>query len=325
MSGVGGVAVVTGVVLASLVAHHATVSFTPTDLRIGEASGMVVSAADPGVVWIANDSGNPAELFAVSTLSGDTTATVDVTGATNVDWEALAITDDASGSTLWIGDIGDNTESRDHISIYELAEPSTTGAQTVPAQRYDLRYPDGAHDAETLLVDPSDHRVYVVTKGLLGGAVYQASAALRTTGANQLQRVGTAPLMVTDGGFRPDRSVVLRNYVSGYVRSGVTAPARRFPLPLQRQGETLAVMGDGATAWAGSEGVEQPVLLVDLPSLRRGSSTQQSPSPSPSSSTPVVPGRSGGSSGVRAFVALLLVGLAASGGLLELRRRGQPR
>ncbi len=242
--------------------------FTPSDPRIDEASGMVVSQSHPDTVWILNDSGDPARLFAVSTQDGHTEGVVTLTGARNVDWEALAISPGSPQAQLWVGDIGDNDSVRSSVQVYRLPEPSQVAGAVDDWTKFDLQYPDGAHDAETLLIDPSTQRLYVVTKGLLGGAVYEAPAQLQTDHTNALTRIGSAPLLVTDGAFRSDGSVVLRSYLTGFLRDDVTARSRPFSLPRQRQAESLAVIGDGREAYVGSEGAGTAVLRVTLPPLQ---------------------------------------------------------
>ena len=83
-----------------------------------------------------------------------------VAGAEHVDWEDIAI----RGRTLYIGDIGDNLAQRPEIAVYRMPETSTV------AEKITLRYPDGPHDAEALLVDPRDGTIVIVTKNFSGPA-----------------------------------------------------------------------------------------------------------------------------------------------------------
>ena len=81
------------------------------------------------------------------------------------------------------------------------------------ATRYPLTYPDGPHDAETLLVHPRTQRVFVVSKAVFGGTVYAAPRHLRPDQPNRLRAFARVPGLVTDGAFFPDgRHVVLRTY-----------------------------------------------------------------------------------------------------------------
>ena len=53
--------------------------------------------------------------------------------------------------------------------------PVPVGARDidVDAPSYELVYPDGARDAETLMSDPTTGRLYVATKEIFGGLLYE--------------------------------------------------------------------------------------------------------------------------------------------------------
>ena len=84
---------------------------------------------------------------------------------------------------------------------------------------YDLAYPDGAHNAETLMSDPVTGRLYIATKGVFGGTLYavprQPLARPAPTGCG---RWATCCPIATDGAFFPDgRHLVIRDYAGGRV------------------------------------------------------------------------------------------------------------
>ena len=59
--------------------------------------------------------------------------------------------------------------------VHTFAEPDTLGAMTLEPVSYRLRYPDGPRDAETIMVDPVDGRLYLATKSIAGdGTLYAA-------------------------------------------------------------------------------------------------------------------------------------------------------
>ena len=64
------------------------------------------------------------------------------------------------------------------IDVYRVAEPRVGAGATAPADRLRLRYPDGAHDAEALLVDPLRGDLVIVTKVLGAARAYRTSARL---------------------------------------------------------------------------------------------------------------------------------------------------
>jgi hypothetical protein len=242
-----------------------------TDPLIDEASGMAASVLHPGVVWLTNDSKGGAVVYGVDE-TGKTVAEVSVPRM-NRDWEAMAPgVDDRGNPTLWIADIGDNDARWDTARVLQIDEPTSLGSQEVPWRRVELRYPDGPHNAEAFMVT-DDGRLVVVTKEAVGAGVYVTPSAPEFGTSVTLQRVGPAPMFVTDGALSPDGTqVALRTYTSLYLfdaaaflTQGTRGDAGTvYPLPLQPQGETLAYT-DAQHVLIGTEGVGQPLYLIGLP------------------------------------------------------------
>jgi hypothetical protein len=268
-----------------------------SDPRITESSGLALSARHPGVVYTHNDSGDAPRVFAVG-RDGRTAAVLTIAGAQARDWEAIAPGRAGSG-TFWVGDIGDNIDGWPSYAVYKVQEPSSLRSQTLPATKYVLTYPDGSHNAESLLVHPRTGRLYVVTKTLSGGALYEAPTTLSTTSPNVLRRIAPALEYATDAAFSPDgRHYVVRGYVDARVYATAT-PGKAIAtvdLPAQAQGESIAWSADGRSFLVGSEGRSSPVYRVPVPAGVLGSVSTASPSPSTSATTPAdVVGPSGGS------------------------------
>ena len=125
---------------------------TLKDKHITESSGLAVSHTTPGVLWTHNDSGDGPNLFAIN-LKGETLVRYTVSGANNVDWEAVSVGPGRSGKpAIYIGDIGDNNFNRDDTAIYRIPEPKVNTAKTkdeldtILAEKFGYRYPDGAHN-----------------------------------------------------------------------------------------------------------------------------------------------------------------------------------
>ena len=177
---------------------------------IDEISGVVASERFP-VFWVQEDSGNPAEIHAVE-LNGTLRASIEVRGSTNVDWEDIALAEGA----IWLADIGDNEEVRDRLQVYRFPEPRLT-VTSVTAEVLHLRYEDGPHDAEAIVVDAGEQALYVITKEFFVAAgVYRATIG-GTLGDDVriLRRVGELPLgLVTAADLGPD-GIVVKNYVKG--------------------------------------------------------------------------------------------------------------
>ena len=181
---------------------------------------------------------------------------------------------------LYVADIGDNGADRERITVYYF-DDAQANDQTAAYRSWEFRYPDGAHDAETLLVN-DDGRLYIVTKGAFG-AVYAAPKSPKRTAVNELVRVGDAPTAVTDGTFLPggNRIALLTAFgtieildADSYEKVGTTTA------PAQRQPESITVSLTGKSLLVGSEGEESAVYAVPIP---EGSSTA-TPSATPSDS-----------------------------------------
>src|SRR5205085_9394877 len=127
-----------------------------------ESSGIAASKCQNGVFWTHNDSGDDAYIFAIDEKGNDL-GTWRVTNADNDDWEDIAEYKDASGKCfIYLGDIGDNKTKRKERTVYRVPEPAVTekshdtdikdSLSTDPATALNFNYPDGNHNAETLMV-----------------------------------------------------------------------------------------------------------------------------------------------------------------------------
>ncbi len=164
------------------------------DPAADELSGLVASPSRAGVLWSHGDSGSGPRLFALR-ADGTELGRPLVPGAAAVDWEDIAA---APGGVLFVGDIGDNAAARATIEVLRLREPPPTAATTVTPAHMTLRYPDGPHDAETLLVDPVRGDLLVITKMLGAARAYRASS--RASGTVTLRRGPRVPVALATGG-----------------------------------------------------------------------------------------------------------------------------
>jgi hypothetical protein len=228
-----------------------------TDSRIVESSGIARSTYDRRVLFTHNDSGDSNRVFAVA-KDGKTRAVLTLKDAVAWDWEDIST---GPNHTLWIGDIGANLLRRPTIQVYRFTEPRSLTTSTIPAIRYDLTYPDGRHNAEGLLVHPKTGRVYVVTKGTNGGAVYAAPSRLSTSRVNRMTKVARAPKMISAATFSADGStIVLASYTKAFLYKSFGGSARTVAKP---SGESVEITTGGAML-AGSEGKQSKVYRIAL-------------------------------------------------------------
>ena len=248
---------------ATAPAQEREVVFSFTDERIVESSGLVVQP--DGLFVTVNDSGDEGRLFAVA-VNGDGGDTVGVsTWGEAEDVEAVAPWD---RDEVLVGDIGDNAGRRDSVRV--LRVPVQRSDRTVELETFELAYRGGPRDAETLLVHPVTHRVYVASKEIFGGTLFAAPEDLSATAVNRLEPVGPVLSIATDGAFFPDgKHVMLRDYGRAVVYAFPSLERiAEIELPDQDQGEGLAIDKDGEV-FVSTEGQFTAVLHVTLPALLR--------------------------------------------------------
>lgn len=266
-----------------LAAHAATggddaeVVLSFADPEILESSGLV-AAGD--LLLTTNDSGDTGRVFAV----GPEGRTVGVTTWSDdpTDVEALA---PAGPAAVWVGDIGDNAAARGSVSVTRVpvGRGEVDARGQVAGSTYELVYPGGARDAETLLRHPGTGRLYVASKSFFGGALYEAPARLDPDAPNELREVAGVLPIATDGAFWPDgRHLVVRDYARAVVYAW---PSMRevgdLELPDQQQGEGIAVTADGRVL-VSTEGQFTDVLEVPLPAeVERAVAPEPAPTAEP--------------------------------------------
>ncbi|WP_017585620.1 hypothetical protein [Nocardiopsis ganjiahuensis] len=245
------------------------IAFEFQDDRISESSGLAPSLRHEGVWWTHNDSGDHlAEVYAVNE-EGETLATVTL-NVERRDWEAVSVAQGPEGEpAVFVGDIGDNFGGGwPNVRVYHFTEPEVLGDLVLDPSVLTFTYEDGGRDAEGMMIDPRDGRLYVVSKEF-AGSVYAAPENLDPDGENVLSRVDSAPLFSTDAAFSPDGTrYAIRTYwgVTLYdATDGVPgASVGSFDLPEMDQGESVAFTPDGTALMAGTEGMNSRVWRIPL-------------------------------------------------------------
>lgn len=103
---------------------------------LAENSGMLVS--NENAIWLHNDSGDSAKLYLIDTF-GTVQRTILVQNVSNIDWED--ITYDNQGR-VYIGDFGNNNNSRQDLKVYRIPHPDSIIGHTVVAEIIEYYYPE---------------------------------------------------------------------------------------------------------------------------------------------------------------------------------------
>ncbi|HEU4425151.1 MAG TPA: hypothetical protein VFR67_21695 [Pilimelia sp.] len=256
---------------------------TISDDRMVELSGLVATADGYIAVNDSSDSDRRRRVFFLDKKCEVVEAVAFPRRA--LDPEDLALS--ADRKTLWIGDIGDNGADRQTIAVWKM--PADGSKQPVIHR---LSYPDGAKDAEALLVG-RDGLPIIITKGAKA-ELYKPTGAPKKDETTPLKKVGelTLPktststplgplgrITVTGAAAAPDgRRVVLRTYADafewdvadGNIPTALTSGKPRItPLPDEPLGEAISYSADGATFLTVSETSQvedlQPTILRYTP------------------------------------------------------------
>ena len=242
---------------------------------ITEASGLAASSDNAGIVWTHNDSGGGASLYALGRRA-QLKATLPLSGALNIDWEDIARGPGPAGGADWLyaADIGDNDAVRSSIRVYRTAEPNLAGfadgAQLAPSPTtsVELTYPDGARDAEALIVDPKSDDLFLITKRESRSRVYRAAApafAAESVTLSFVRELSYGDVVGADA-CPNGRTVLVKRYfaLDAYSGSSVAAALAAKPSPrlleAEPQGEAIATNPRCTGYYTLSEGVDQQLI-----------------------------------------------------------------
>jgi hypothetical protein len=189
---------------------------------IDEASGLAASANMNGYLWTHQDSGQPASLYLLSS-DGAAIKEFRIPGASNRDWEDVALGPGPNNGVnyLYIGDIGNNNAPMTSINtIYRIPEPEDLNSAFDEGQlgKISFRYPDGARDAETLLLDPVTRDIFILSKEAQTG-IYKLAYPQSTSEVITAEKVGVVPSLsvATSGDIIVDgEEIVIRTYIANY-------------------------------------------------------------------------------------------------------------
>lgn len=258
-----------------------TVSFS----TLTEASGIAASARNPGVLWTHND-GSAGRIWALST-NGARLATYDVNTVEDLEDVAVGPGPATGVSYLYVGDIGGNVGTntiRSEVTVIRVPEPFVDLAwESDPRSpgfsgrdTFTLAYPDGSHDAETLLVDPLTSEVWVVTKEIGLAGFYRAnlnqlpdgatvtmefvrSVAFDQASAGDISADGTRLILRREDAAELWLRCDGESMAAALARASQTVPV--IGPPTEPNGEGLGFLRDGTGYVTISEGVDPAIYF----------------------------------------------------------------
>lgn len=105
--------------------------------QLKEVSGIVFTESSK-LLWTLEDSGNANEIYGLDS-QGNIKKTITIAQTENTDWED--ITKDKLDN-LYIGDFGNNDNTRKDLAIYKIAKDSLNNQSVVPSYKISFAYPE---------------------------------------------------------------------------------------------------------------------------------------------------------------------------------------
>ena len=256
-----------------------------------EISGIAASGINPDLYYIHNDSGDISRFFAILP-TGEVKATVYFKGDPKEQYGVHDCEDIAVGpgpakgkSYVYLGDIGDNFAIRKYLTVYRMEEQKTWAKDTIThttAYPIHLKYPDGPKDAETLMVDPIEKLLYIVSKRQDTVTVYTTPLIYKTNDTVMLTkrcRVFFPGIKlfkwITAGDISKDgQQVLIKSYNKVYywkrqnnepIWKTVQRRWQLLPYTEEKQGEGIGFTPDGTGYYTCSEGVYTPIYYYRIP------------------------------------------------------------
>lgn len=234
--------------------------------KIDEASGLAFSRTHPGILYTHNDSGGEPLVYLIDTLGKDK-GRIRLKGVKNRDWEDIAVGPgpDPKRHYIYVGEIGDNNAVYKSIKIFRFPEPKSLEEEMeVEPEILKLTFPDGARDAETLMVDPITKDIFIVSKRDSVNILYRAPQSAFSKKDFELEKIMELPFtMSVAGDISVDgNQILIKNYFTVFYwerKVGETVPEalNRTPVILpykpEPQGEAIAFNPNGNSYFTLSE------------------------------------------------------------------------
>lgn len=280
------------VLLSLIVASSARADNQPVgvvdDPALNESSGIAASYENEGCLWLHNDSGDGPHLYLVSETGG-LRSKVALQQTKPFDWEDMCSFQIDGQSWLMIGDVGDNLKARGRRTpkcrLLLVREPRVSTSDKVQTLSWPVHseiefvYEDGLYDCEAIAADVARREILLLTKTAPNQCgLYRLPLDLEQRDRSLTAERIASPfvLLATAMDISPDSSsMVIGSMWTGLLvrrraqESWADACGRvgqHVHLPPRRQGETICFDRSGRWLYANSEGTNQPLWKIPLPS-----------------------------------------------------------
>lgn len=255
-----------------------------TDKKIKEASGLVSSINNPGMLWTHNDSGNDAQIFLIDEKL-NIKATVTLAGVENRDWEDIAVGPgpDSTRQYVYVGDIGDNDAEYQFKYIYRFEEPTVAAGNSEitisDVDKITFKLSDRVKDTESLMIDPYTKNIYLISKRENPVYLYELKYPQtegETLVASRIMELPFTSIVAADY-LSQNGSVLIKNYEHIYYwenknKADIITLMKQQPVEIpyepEPQGESIAWKTDGTGFYTLSEKKKREPSFLYLYSLK---------------------------------------------------------
>jgi PKD repeat protein len=242
-------------------------------------SGLVASRIEPSAYWMHQDI--DVERIVAVDLYGETLSEHELeVPLLDVEDIAAAVDPSTGLPMLFIGDFGDNDRSRAEVAIWIVEEPDPLDDGDIDPFQVRLAYPHGPVNTETLLVDPLNLDLFLITKrdDDSESEVFVKRAPHEEGGPFLVEALGefeSLDFTVSGGDVSLDGlRVVVRGYgdtARVWYRDGLRPLEEvfaqepcRVDISDEEQGEAVAFSIDGRGLVTTSEGEGEPVWFIGI-------------------------------------------------------------
>ncbi|MBN2281655.1 MAG: hypothetical protein JXQ65_13820 [Candidatus Marinimicrobia bacterium] len=151
---------------------------------IDEASGIVASRKNPGLLWTHNDSGSEPRIFGID-YHGKSVVELWLDNCDLIDCEDIALMQLDGRDFILLADIGDNDAKRPEVFIYLIPEMDidlslqNQSLALTNIRKITLNYCDGQRDAESLTTLPNNE-IMIISKREESNRIYTAKISLNS-------------------------------------------------------------------------------------------------------------------------------------------------
>lgn len=238
--------------------------------KLKEISGIAAGKTNKELLYVHEDSFCPNKVYLLNT-KGEYQGSLKLKGRKNWDWEDIAIGagPEEGKNYIYVGDIGDNYKIMNAAIVYRFEEPDLSNVSLpikkviYQPEKLRFQYPDGRHNAETLLFDPQTKDLYIVTKGKTA-SVYRAKFPQNSVKSIKLEYISSLPISQATGGSISSngKEIVIKDYYRIYywkrgegqtIKDALAATPELLPYQKEVQGEAIGFNADNSGYYTVSE------------------------------------------------------------------------